>query len=155
MPIFNYGRLVNNVRVTDAQFQESLFDYQTVVLNAQREVEDGLTAFVQGRRRVDILESAVDAARHSAKMASTQYNLGTADYARVLTAEQQQLNAEDALAQTKGDVDASLISVYRALGGGWELRNESGVVTPATRAQMEGRTNWGNLLERSHHLPSQ
>jgi NodT family efflux transporter outer membrane factor (OMF) lipoprotein len=154
VPIFNYGRLTNNVRVSDATFQEALFKYQGVVLNAQREVQDGLSAFVQGKRRIDYLETAVEAARRSAKTAGVQYDLGTADYTRVLTAEQQKLNAEDDLAQTRGEVVTALISVYRALGGGWELRRESGVVTAATRAQMEGRTNWGNLLEHSKHIPA-
>jgi NodT family efflux transporter outer membrane factor (OMF) lipoprotein len=155
VPIFNYGRLVNNVRVSDAAFQEAIFKYQGVVLNAQREVQDGLSAFVQGKRRIDFLETAVAAAQRSAKTANVQYDLGTADYTRVLTAEQQMLNAEDDLAQTRGQVVTALISVYRALGGGWDLRREAGVVSAATRAEMEGRTNWGNLLERSKHIPRQ
>ncbi|WP_084400291.1 efflux transporter outer membrane subunit [Terrimicrobium sacchariphilum] len=153
VPIFNYGRLVNQVRVADASFQEGLLNYQHAVLNAQREVQDALADYVNSSRRVAQLQAAVKAASSAVEIANLQYELGTADYARVLTAQSQRLAAEDALAQAKGQYANSLIAAYRAMGGGWELRNEAGVISPATRAQMASRTNWGNLLEINQHLP--
>ncbi len=153
VPIFNYGRLVNQVRVADASFQEGLLNYQHVVLNAQREVQDALADYVNSARRVAQLEAAVKAASSAVQIANLQYELGTADYARVLTAQNQRLAAEDALAQARGVYANSLIAAYRAMGGGWELRNEGGAISPATRAQMASRTNWGNMLEINQYLP--
>ena len=82
-----------------------------------------------------------------------QYKGGQTDYTTVLNTEQAQLNVEDDVASTKGNVVLGLISVYRALGGGWELRNGHDVVSDAVKAEMARRTNWGKMLEPSHHLP--
>lgn len=153
VPILNYGRLTNQVRVSDAKFQEAVFNYQSVVLQAQREVADALSSFTQTRRRAGHLETAVDAAKRAVETANKQYELGSADFTRVLTAEGQQLRVEDQLAETQGLAASSWIAVYRALGGGWTLRRSGGVIAPSTREQMENRTNWGNLLETSRHLP--
>ena len=48
-PFFNYGRLKNNVRVQDARLQQLLVNYQNIVLQAAREVEDALVAFLRGQ----------------------------------------------------------------------------------------------------------
>src|SRR5512138_2032062 len=87
-PVFNYGRLQNQVRVQDAQFQQAVLNYQNTVLLAQREVEDGLATFVQQQRAVTHLDKAAGAARRSTRLAVVQYTGGQADYTTVLTAEQ-------------------------------------------------------------------
>lgn len=154
VPIFNYGRLVNQVRVQDATFQRAILHYQEVVLNAQREVEDGLSAFTQNKNRAAQLEAAVAAAKQASQLANAQYQAGTTDYTTILTAEKQRLAVEDALAETQGQVDIGLIAVYRALGGGWQIRNGGDVVSEDVKRQMAARTNWGDLLEPSRHLPA-
>jgi len=50
-------------------------------------------------------------------------------------------------------VALGLISVYRALGGGWQVRDGHDVVSDEVKARMARRTNWGKLLEPSNHLP--
>jgi len=154
VPIFNYGRLTNQVRVRDAAFQRAILNYQNKVLNAQREVENGLSAFTQGKERVARLESAVAASRLAAAAATQQYQAGSTDYTTVLTAQQSLAATDDALAATEGSVDVGLIAIYRALGGGWQLRNGNDVISDAVKKQMAGRTNWGQLLEPSRHLPA-
>ena len=154
-PIFNYGRLINQVRVQDAQFQGAILNYQNTVLMAQQEVENGLAAFGNQQRSVDMLVKATTAARRSTRLAMVQYKSGQADYTTVLTAEQAQLAVEDALVTAQGNVVLGLISVYRALGGGWEMREGNDVVSDEIKAEMARRTDWGRLLEPSQHLPQE
>ena len=152
-PVFNYGRLVNQVRVQDAQFQQAVLNYQNTVLQAQQEVEDGLAAFAGQQRVVTRLTEADTAARRSTDLAIIQYKAGQTDYTTVLSAEQEQLSVEDALASARGGVVQGIISVYRALGGGWQIREGHDVVSDEVKAEMSRRTDWGRMLEPSHHLP--
>ncbi len=82
-----------------------------------------------------------------------QYKGGQTDYTTVLTAEQVQLSAEDSLASAQGNEVLGLISVYRALGGGWQIRNGRDVLSTEVKEEMARRTNWGRLLEPAQHLP--
>ena len=152
-PVFNYGRLVNQVRVQDAQFQQAVLNYQNTVLQAQQEVENGLAAFAGQQRVVTRLTEADAAARRSTDLAIIQYKGGQTDYTTVLSAEQEQLAVEDALANARGGVVQGVISVYRALGGGWQIREGHDVVSDKVKAEMSRRTDWGRMLEPSHHLP--
>ncbi|MGB7747113.1 MAG: efflux transporter outer membrane subunit [Verrucomicrobiia bacterium] len=151
-PVFNYGRLINQVRVQDAQFQQAVLNYQNTVLQAQQEVENGLAAFAGQQRVVTQLADADTAARRSTDLAIIQYKSGQTDYTTVLSAEQAQLTVEDALASARGGVVQGIISVYRALGGGWQIREGHDVVSDEVKAEMARRTDWGRMLEPSHHL---
>ncbi len=154
VPILNYGRIVNEVRVQDAVFQESVLVYQKVVLQAQREVEDAISGYVQSRRRVDRYQSAAGSAGRALEMARLQYEAGTTNFTTVVTAEESKLANEEGLAVARGEVLLSLIGIYRALGGGWELRGDGGdILSPEVRRQMADRTNWGKMLEPSGFLP--
>ena len=145
--MLNYGQITNGVRLQDALFQESIFGYQETVLRAQQEVEDGLTGFLQSQKRLVSLEEAAAAAKRSAELALIQYREGATDYTTVLTAQAALLTQQDSLATGQGDVPQGLIAVYRALGGGWEIR-EGQRFLPADVTQVMGnRTNWGGLLE--------
>ena len=82
-----------------------------------------------------------------------QYKGGQTDYTTVVSAEQNQLSVEDSLASTQGNVVLGIIAVYRALGGGWQIREGRDVVSDEVKAEMARRTNWGRLLEPARHLP--
>jgi len=144
--ILNYGQITNTVRVEDAKLQGLLVDYQNTVLKAQQEVENGLTSFLQGRDQVDFLRESVAAASAALRIALLQYNLGTRDFTTVLTAEQNLYTAQNNLAMAEGSVSTGLASVYRALGGGWQIRADNEFVPAATAEEMRNRTNWGELL---------
>jgi NodT family efflux transporter outer membrane factor (OMF) lipoprotein len=154
-PIFNYGRLVNQVRVQDAAFQEAVLNYQNTVLTAQQEVENGLSAFYTEQQALTNLTAAAASAGRSTELAMVQYKAGEADYTTVLSAEQSQLSVEDSVASSQGNVVLNLIAVYRALGGGWEMRGERDVISDEVKAEMARRTNWGRMLEMKYHLPKQ
>ena len=151
--LFNYGQITNQVRAQDAQFQAAVLAYQNTVLEAQREVEDGLIAFVKSDDTVTHLEDAVKASKRSVELSAIQYKEGATDFTTVLTAEQNLLRQQDQLATARGNVPASLISVYQALGGGWQIREGHDFVPDSIKDEMRKRTDWGDLLEVKTHAP--
>ena len=151
--ILNYGQITNTVRVQDARLHGLLIDYQNTVLKAQKEVEDGLATFLQSREAALALQRSVTAARKALDIAMLQYQVGTRDFTTVLTAERSLFDAENNLIITSGNVSIGLVAVYRALGGGWQMRQGGDFVTPATRETMRERTNWGNLLPAGEAQP--
>jgi NodT family efflux transporter outer membrane factor (OMF) lipoprotein len=144
--IFNYGRIMNQVRVQDARFQALLINYQNTVLKAQQEVENALIAFLKSQQRAQKLAGSVAAAKKSAELAMLQYQEGITDFTTVLTAEQNLLTVQDSLAITVGEISNNLVKVYRAMGGGWQLAEGQNPVSADNTAQMAARTNWGHLL---------
>ena len=144
--VLNYGQITNNVRLQDARFQELIVTYQNTVLQAQQEVENGLISFLKSQERVGSLTRAADAAKRTVDLSLIQYREGATDYTTVLTAEQALISQQDSLAVGQGDVPQGLIAVYRAFGGGWEIREGDNFIPVDTREVMEKRTNWGNLL---------
>ncbi|MBI4768014.1 MAG: TolC family protein, partial [Deltaproteobacteria bacterium] len=145
--IFNYGRITNNVRVQDARFQQLLVAYQNAVLKAQQEVEDALVAFLKTRERIEFLSKSAASARQSLDLSILQYKEGIKDFTSVLIAQQTLLNEQDNLAAALGAISSNLVGVYRALGGGWEIRAGKDLVPPEVKEVMAKRSNWGQLLE--------
>jgi NodT family efflux transporter outer membrane factor (OMF) lipoprotein len=144
--LLNYGRLTNQVRVQDARFQELLIGYQNAVLKAQQEVEDSLTAFLRSQVRARYLGESTAAARRSFDLSLIQYREGMTDFTTVLNAQKALLNEQDSLVLTLGDISRNLVGVYKALGGGWQLREGQDFIPESVRAEMAKRTNWGGLL---------
>jgi NodT family efflux transporter outer membrane factor (OMF) lipoprotein len=143
--ILNYGRIANNIRVQDARYQALVSDYENVVLQAQGEVENAIAAFLGSRRQVEHLTLSVDAARAAVDVADIQYREGAADYTRVLNTQQALVVAQDRIVRTRGTVSLSLTALYKALGGGWELRVHDNFVPQESRDAMAERTRWGAL----------
>ncbi len=152
-PILNYGRLVNNIRIEDAKFQESVLNYQNTVLKAQAEVENSLSGFWNGNRSLAFLKQASASAKETTALALVRYKDGQNDYTTVLVAEQQQLVIENAVVSTHGDVILALIAAYRGLGGGWQIREGGDVIPSEVKEEMARRTNWGRMLKPAWHLP--
>jgi NodT family efflux transporter outer membrane factor (OMF) lipoprotein len=144
--ILNYGQITNNVRVQDASFQALLIDYQNTVLKAQQDVENGIALFSQSRSEVEFLTRSVIAAQGALRIALVQYKEGTMDFTTVLLAEQNLYAAENSLALAQGMVPLGAIATYRAMGGGWQIREGNDFVPADTREEMSKRTNWGQLL---------
>jgi len=145
-PIFNYGRLINQVRVQDAVFQQAVLDYQNTVLVAQQEVEDGLSSLSTSERAVALLAEAANAGQMTTELSLVQYKTGEADYTTVVSAASSEYEIEDSLVQAQGNVLLSVVSVYRALGGGWQVRDGVGFVSDEVQRDMEERTDWGDMI---------
>lgn len=146
-PVLNYGRIINSVRVQDATFQELVATYANTVLRAQQEVEDAIVGYLRGTDEVAHLERSVAAANRSVELSIIQYREGAADYTRVLNSEQAKITEDRRLTTNRGLVTVNVIALYKALGGGWELRDGSNVVPEATRQEMRARTWWGGMLD--------
>ena len=124
--IFNYGQITNLVRVQDARFQELLITYLNTVLSAQQDVEDNLTGFLRSQEQAGSLEESAEAAAKFPQPGGDPVPGGITDFTTVLTAQQSLLSAEDSLATALGNISTYLVGVYRALGGGWEIRERPG-----------------------------
>jgi hypothetical protein len=120
--ILNYGRIVNNVKVQDVRFQQALLTYLQTVLDANREAEDGIVDFLRLRERAEELAKTVEAAAESVSLAQLHYQQGWIDFDRVNNLQRDLANQQDALVAAEADVALALIRIYRALGGGWQLR---------------------------------
>ena len=151
--LLNYGQITNNVRLQDATLQEYLVDYQNTVLKAQQEVENGISTFLLSRSQAEYLHRSVVAANGALHIATLEYQQGTRDFTTVLTAEQNLYQAENNLAMATGNISTGLVSVFRALGGGWQIRDGNGFLNAATTEEMRSRTNWGQLLPPASEPP--
>jgi len=144
--ILNYGRIKNNVRIQDALYQEALVNYRNTVLQAAQEVEDGLVGYIKTGEQAKFLGKAVKASGRSVQLSLIQYRDGATDYQRVINSQQDLLQRQDQYVVARGNQIVSLVDTYRALGGGWQIRDGQDVVPAATREQMGERTDWGTLL---------
>jgi NodT family efflux transporter outer membrane factor (OMF) lipoprotein len=145
-PIFNFGRIENNVRVQDARFQQFIVNYQDTVLRAAQEVEDAMSGFLRSLEAAAFDQNAVNAAKRSAEIAMIQYKEGAVDFQRVIDVQRSLLQEENNLAQTQSSIATNLIALYKALGGGWELRQGQPIVPEDMQTEMQKRTNWGKIL---------
>lgn len=118
--VLNYGRIRNNIRAQDARLEAATLQYQQTVLNADREVEDALTAFLNAQQQAASLEDSVREAKRSVDLVMLQFEGGLIDFNRVFNTQTTLLTAQDQLATTRGNIALQLIQVYRAMGGGWE-----------------------------------
>jgi len=145
--ILNYGRLKNQVRVQDARFEQLLTNYNNTVLNAAGEVEDAISGFLHSKVEAQYRKESAQAARRSTDLAMLQYTEGVSLYQSVLDATRSLASQQDAYAQTRGNIAINLIAMYKALGGGWEVRLGNDFVPADVRQEMGERTDWGELLE--------
>jgi len=117
--LFDTGQSQAMVHVQEALEEEAVITYKQKVLSAMLEVEDALIALAKLEAHRKALADAVQASRKSLQLARQLYIAGEADFLRVLVAEQSLYKEEDAFAQSMGDALIRLISLYKALGGGW------------------------------------
>ena len=120
LPIFEGGRLRGTLELRRAQQQEAALNYQKTVLQAWHEVANALDAYDTEQRRRAQLEVSAAAARQAESLARQRYTQGIADFLQVLDAQRTLLGAEQALADSTTAVSGNLVSIYKALGGGWD-----------------------------------
>jgi NodT family efflux transporter outer membrane factor (OMF) lipoprotein len=120
--ILNYGRIVHNVRVQEARFQQLAVAYQQSVLSANAEAENAIIGFLKAQQSAAALRKTVAATQESVRLADTQYREGLIDFDRVNNLQRQLVTQQDDLARAQAQVALNLIAIYRALGGGWQIR---------------------------------
>jgi NodT family efflux transporter outer membrane factor (OMF) lipoprotein len=119
-PIFDGGAIRSNIKVTNAVQEQAATAYEQAVLTALRETEDALVAFFKEQARRKALAEAVEADRRALELATELFKNGRTDFLNVLVAQQTLYAAEIALAQSDQALATDLVTLYKALGGGWE-----------------------------------
>jgi outer membrane protein TolC len=118
-PLFQGGQLRANVRVTREQETQAYLAYRKSVLSALQDAEDALTRYAAEQRRLTSLLESQTSASSSLHISEEQYRVGLVTFINVLTAQATLLTAQDQVAQSRQALAQDLVSVYKALGGGW------------------------------------
>ncbi|HEY0781445.1 MAG TPA: efflux transporter outer membrane subunit, partial [Thermoanaerobaculia bacterium] len=132
-PIFQGGRLRSQLRVAQAQAEQAKLAYEQAVTTSLGEVSSALVALQKLADAQKERDRAVAADREAVRLSLLRYNSGLSAYVEVITAQQQLLGAENALAETRRDRLVALVQLYKALGGGWQTAEDPGA-TPAAQA---------------------
>ena len=120
-PVFQGTRLRNEHRAAVARWEQARVRYERAVTGAFGEVATALAAYEKLADAERERESAVAASRRAVESSNSRYLSGLSDYLDVLQAQQQLFPAENALTQTRFERLQALVTLYRALGGGWQL----------------------------------
>jgi multidrug efflux system outer membrane protein len=120
-PVFNAGRTRSNVRLAEAIHREALINYQRAIYTAFRDVSDGLAAHSKTNEQRTQQEQLVQALTESARLARQRYEGGLDSYLPVLDAQRNLFQGELELARLRQQELASVVQLYRALGGGWSV----------------------------------
>jgi outer membrane protein, multidrug efflux system len=123
-PIFQGGALVGQYQLAEGRYQELIADYHKAVISALANVEDALIAVQQSADLVARQQHAADTAQRAYQFAQTQMRAGTINVLIMLNTETALFSARDALAQAKFAHLLALVSLYQALGGGWQLKDQ-------------------------------
>ncbi len=119
-PIFESGRIAENINLREAQWEQAALAYRSTVLEALSEVEGALSSFGSSRERIGALEEAARAAAEAAELADQRYAAGLVDLLSVLDTQRTLFTIEEQLVAAKGEHLNAFSNLYRALGGGWD-----------------------------------
>jgi NodT family efflux transporter outer membrane factor (OMF) lipoprotein len=120
LPIFEGGRLKATLNLRKEQQQEAAISYQRTVLSAWHEIDNALTAYSSQQLRHDDLQATVQDDQKALRLAQAQYTAGTGSFLQVLDAQRSLLSAQQNLTDNTTQISTNLVSLYKALGGGWE-----------------------------------
>jgi NodT family efflux transporter outer membrane factor (OMF) lipoprotein len=151
-PFLNYGRIKNNIRVQDVRLQQALVNYRETVIQAAREVEDAMAAFVGAEAQKKILQETVTSAKRSNELSMLRYREGFSDYQRVLNSQQSLFNQQIRLVAQRGASVQSLVALYQALGGGWQGQSDGARISRQSMDQMRQRSDWNGLLDEDTEI---
>jgi multidrug efflux system outer membrane protein len=123
-PIFDGGRIQGNFELTQAQQDELLQTYRKTVVSAFTDVDNALVAIRQTSEKLRLQRDVLTASRRAFELSEQQLRAGTADIVTVLNTQLTLFSAEDALSQAQLARFLAIVSLYQALGGGWEPKME-------------------------------
>jgi NodT family efflux transporter outer membrane factor (OMF) lipoprotein len=131
-PFLDFGTLDAIANIAESQAHELLVSYKQTILIAVQQVDDAIASYTAAQQRLRDLNRAISAARQSTKLATERYDRGLTDYLNVLDAERQQFDLEEQYVATQQTAAEELITLYKALGGGWELHE---IIPPVKEPQ--------------------
>jgi len=123
-PIFDGGRILGNFELTKAKQDELLQTYRKTVVSAFADVDNALVSIRQTTEKLRLQREVVASSRRAFQLAEQQLRAGTADIVTVLNTQLTLFQAEDSLWQAQLARLLAIVSLYQALGGGWEPRME-------------------------------
>ena len=123
-PIFDGGRILGNFEFTKARQDELLQTYRKTVVQSFADVDNALYSIRQTAEKLRLQREVVAASRRAFELSEQQLRAGTADIVVVLNTQLTLFQAEDALSQAQLAKLLAIVSLYQALGGGWEPRME-------------------------------
>ncbi len=129
--IFDGGKIRANISAHKEARIQAYLAYQKAVLTALRDVEDALSRYGAEQRRNAELRASANAAQVAFDLADARYRSGLSDYINVLQTDAALTAAESQLAESDGLVDQDLVSLEKALGGGWS--------SPPPQGEVAGR----------------
>jgi multidrug efflux system outer membrane protein len=126
LPLFNGGRIRSSIAVQTSRQRGAVISYQSTILNALEEVQNALVNYSQEQERRDRLNQAIQQSQLAVDLAGEQYRAGLVDFLSVLEAQGQLFANEDEWVQSQTNVTTQVITLYRALGGGWTVGSSLG-----------------------------
>jgi len=120
IPLFEGGQLHGQLNLRKAQQQESAINYAKTVLTAFYQVDTALVDYTEEHATLDALSVDAQQSQIALGLAEDQYKQGLVDYLTVLNAQQSYLSAQQAQAEAVETLGTDLVTLYQALGGGWE-----------------------------------
>ena len=126
LPIFQGGRLRGTLRLRKSQQREAAITFRRTLLGAWQEVDNALTAFTEAQAREREVADAVTQNEVALRAARQRYAEGVVDFLDVNTAQAQLLQSQNDLASSRTQTATGLVTLYRALGGGWEIAETDG-----------------------------
>ena len=120
VPVFTGGRIRSNVAVQNSRVKQAFAAYQQTVLTSLEETENALVNYADEQSRRDHLEATVRASQDALNLATDQYRAGLTDFLTVLDSERTLFANQDLLAQSQTALVVDLVTLYKALGGGWQ-----------------------------------
>jgi len=117
--IFDAGKTRANIDSKRAAYEELLHEYRSVFLKALEDVENGLTNYYTEQTRVNTLAESVRADTEALTLADERYRRGLTNFLDVLDAQKTMYTAQSSLRKSEAQVLKNLVSLYKALGGGW------------------------------------
>jgi len=143
--VFDGGRIRANINTLEQRERQAFVSYEQAVLKAIEEAESAIVSYAKSQQRRERLATAVASSRRSVEVSELQYRAGNVGFLNVIEAQRAQLALEDNLAEADRDATTNLISVYKAVGGGWE---DWKVLDASQQTQMQqpGSEPRGNVV---------
>ena len=119
LPVFNAGRIRSNINVRTAQQEQAFIAYEKTVLAAYQEVENSLVRYSTRQHRHEKLNRRANHLHSALELTQKFYDSGTSSLLEVLDAQQEFFAAQDEMIESEAVLSVQLVSLYKALGGGW------------------------------------
>ena len=146
--IFQYDRIKNQVRIQDAKFQDALNNYNKKVLLAISEVSNAYNGYTLTKKQLQFNKKTIEATMRAFDISMTQYDNGMVTYQRLLSTVEKLIKSEDNYALIKGNIATQIVFLYKALGGGWQIRKGRAYLHNEDVKQMSKRSDWGKYLDK-------